>query len=350
MTRARGGNGDPADSRPVRRRGALALVPALLVAGAACAPFHAGAAAAVGNQRIDTSQLGSITAREISLANRVGGAADQGASAPDQKTVQQTALTELIQIKIMQSMAEDLGITVTANDIGRAKTAIIASNGGDQAAGNAALKGYDLDLYSELRAYEAKIVRSIPVSDSDIEKMFDQQTDHRQVRISEVDLPDAQSAQAFAAAATADPGRFAALAKQLTGTGPVAPAYYPLSEITQAAGSTPVVPFAVLGPLQSSATGGYVVLQVLSLRTETLPDALAPGSSERTAAQSDAFTPRYVAAMKRLGVHVSPRFGAWNAGADSGLGTVGALPPQDQLSRPQGSFTTAPAAHGSAGQ
>jgi hypothetical protein len=321
----------------------LALTPALVLLGlAACAPFHAGAAAAVGNDRISTKQLGDITAREITLANTVGGAAQQGASAPDQKTVQQTALTELIQLKILAGMASDLGITVTASDIGLAKTTITANNGGDKAAGNAALKGFDLDLYSEVQAYEQKIINAIPVDDSQLSQAFAKQTDHRQVQLSEVDFTDAQTAQQFAAAVTTDPSEFAALATRVTGTPPVPPAYYPLAQITQVAGSTPIKDSAILGPLQASASGGYVVLQVLSTRTETLADALAPGSAERTAAQESAFPTRYAAVAKRLGVHVSPRFGAWTQSADSGLGSVGDLPADQQLSKPVGG--TSPAA------
>lgn len=349
MTPARGGGGDPADWRPVRRPlRVLVLTPALALLGlAACAPFHAGAAATVGNDRISTKQLGAVTAREISLANTVGGAAQQGASAPDQQTVQQTALTELIQLKLLAGMASDLGVTVTPSDIDRAKTTITANNGGDKAAGNAALKGFDLQLYSEVQAYELKIINAVPVDSSTISQAFAKQTDHRQVLLSEVDFTDAQSAQQFAAAATTEPAQFAALATRVTGTGPVAPAYYPLAQITQVAGSTPIKAGAILGPLQASASGGYVVLKVLSTRTETLADALAPNSAERTAAQEAAFPARYAAVAKRLGVHVSPRFGAWTQSADNGLGSVGALPADKQLSTVVGG--TSPAASASAG-
>ncbi|HEX7354191.1 MAG TPA: SurA N-terminal domain-containing protein [Mycobacteriales bacterium] len=315
----------------------LVLAPALALVGlAACAPYHAGAAAAVGNQRITTSQLREVTMREISLANKVGGTPQQGASAPDQTSVQQTALTEMIQLKILRAMASDLGVTVTATDIGRTTQQIKAQNGGDATAGKAALKGFDLQLYSEVQAFEQKVLAAIPVDDSQIAQAFAKQTDHRQVRLSEVDLGDPQTAQAFATAAAADPTSFAALARQVTGADPVPPAYYPLTQITQVAGSTPIKAGAVIGPLQSSASGGYVVLQVLSTRVETLADALAPGSDERAALQQAAFPARYAAVEKRLGVHVSPRFGAWNQSADGGLGTVGDLPVSKQLSRPVG--------------
>ena len=330
----------------------LALTPALVLLGlAACAPFHAGAAATVGNDRISTKQVRDVTAREISVANTVGGAAQQGASAPDQKTVQQTALTELVQLRILSAMASDLGVTVTANDLGRAKTTIMANNGGDKAAGNAALKGFDLDLYSQVQAYEQKIINATPVDDSQISQAFTKQTDHRQVQLSEVDLTDAQTAQAFASAVTAEPTQFATLAKRVTGTDPVPPAYYPLTQITQVAPSTPITAGAILGPLQASASGGYVVLQVLSTRTETLADALAPGSAERTAAQEAQFPTRYAAVAKRLGVHVSPRFGAWTQSADNGLGSVGDVPASQQLSKPVGSASPSAASSlGSSGQ
>lgn len=353
MTPARGRDGDPADWRPVRRPvRVLALTPALVLLGlAACAPFHAGAAATVGNDRISTAQLRTVTAREISLANTVGGVAQQGASAPNQKAVQQTALTELVQLKILAAMASDLGVTVTANDIGRAKTTITANNGGDKAAGNAALKGFDLELYTQVQAYEQKIIAATPTDDSQIAQAFAKQTDHRQVQLSEVDFTDAQTAQAFAAAATGRPAEFAQLATRVTGTPPVPPAYYPLAQITQVAASTPIKAGAILGPLQASASGGYVVLQVLSTRTETLADALATGSAERTAAQEAQFPTRYAAVAKRLGVHVSPRFGAWQQSADNGLGSVGDVPVGKQLSKPVGGTSPSAAPSlGSSGQ
>ena len=317
----------------MRRRNLLVALPALAlaaVAAGACAPFHAGAAATVGDARITVDQLRSAT-QQVLAAQPSGGTSN----AP-QSAVQRTVLGQLVSLSLLQHLAGQYGVTVSPTDIGTAKTAIasgITSTGGTadtatEAASDLAAKGAGLQQEAEVEAtYDALISRG-PVTDAQVTAAFQAQPDHGVYQVAAFILP-----------ASLQPSQ---LVTALQGA-PVSELSQIESEVQQAGGEveTPTVDGPTLSSVLGKATtttykagqivgpetiqgGESIVIDVVAASQRTLAQALAPDSVERAAAFDSVY---YMPAEKKLGVHVNPRFGGWTpTGADVEslpLGTVG---------------------------
>uniref|UniRef100_A0AAU2JQN7 SurA N-terminal domain-containing protein n=1 Tax=Streptomyces sp. NBC_00049 TaxID=2903617 RepID=A0AAU2JQN7_9ACTN len=116
----------------MHRRTALSVSTALLLAApllAACSgETRPGTAAVVGGERITTSAL-QAQVNDVRVAqNRSGqGAAELIASTPN---LERQKLDAILQSRIIDTMAETAGITVSAKEIGDERKAYIDNNGG----------------------------------------------------------------------------------------------------------------------------------------------------------------------------------------------------------------------------
>lgn len=317
MTRARPTSGHRADSRPVRLvvAGSCAAL-AVLGGVVGCAPFHAGAAATVGGDRISTGQLRTVTQDVLATAS----AAPAGVPRVGQAQLQQEALGNLISLQILQRLASRFGATVSAQDIGTARTGLVdpilfnlyqgqvPSTLGPAARETtaqqyAAARGVDLDMLAKVEAYQQAVTDAVPVDTQQVRAAYDAEPDHRVVGYRQV-VTTGAAASAIAAALKADPSAVEEIARA-AGT-------FAAPETVVAAGNSAAPKVgAVVGP-QSSDGSTYTIIVVTQSRTETFAEALSPTSPERAPLQRAAFTKAYAAEVTSLGVHVNPRFGSWS--------------------------------------
>jgi hypothetical protein len=319
---------------------------------AACQPFHAGAAATVGDHRISTSQLRGIIDRETSEAAAYA-ATSTGAQSNkfSSVTAEQQALTELIQIQVLSTVLADEGITVTQNEIDKEREAIVTSatsqTGGteEQVRQLAAGQNADLETYAEAQAYRGAATTAATPTDDEV-TAFASTAGHEVVEVERLDVGNETTAEEFLAQVRQQPGSFDSVVQQAGAS--TTPAAYTGQEFAALFPGQQATQGSVLGPVEVSA-GDYAVFSIAVVSTDTVAQALATSSLDREALLEERFDAAYTAAEKKLGVHVSPRFGAWTISGFDELGSVGALPASKQLSL-QVSKPTASPTTGTSGQ
>lgn len=302
------------------RRRLLAAAPllALAVLGGVvgCAPYHAGAAATVGGDRISTGQLRTATQNVLATAS----AAPPSVTKVDQAQTQQEILGNLISLQILQRLASRYGVSVSARDIGTARDSIVGpilfnlyqgqipSSLGPaarltKARQLAAARGVDLDMLAKVEAYQQAVTDAVPVDSRQVRAAYDAEPNHRVVGYRQI-ITLGAAANAVAAALKSDPNSIDQIA--------AAAGTFAAPEMVVLAGAAaPPKVGAVIGP-QTTDGSTYTIIVVTQSRTETFADALLPTSPTRAPLQQAAFGKAYPAEAAALGVHVSPRFGGWS--------------------------------------
>ncbi|MCK9931581.1 SurA N-terminal domain-containing protein [Frankia sp. Mgl5] len=92
----------------------LGLVVLTGIAGTACTT-HAGAAAQVGSSTIETSTVRGIVDRGFEAVSTVP--AQQAAQSLDRAELQRRTLTTLVQLQVLESEADRLGVTLSGQDV-----------------------------------------------------------------------------------------------------------------------------------------------------------------------------------------------------------------------------------------
>jgi len=328
----------------VRRSLKAATATGFLAVGllAGCShPFHAGAAAVVGDERISTDQLRTMVQRGLA------GVPADATTKPTASDIQNIDLTQLIQLAVLKHMASDYKIpTVTQAQIDAELTQVAESNSTTQAdlEKNAAAQGVDpatLRMFAEVVAYQNAIVASAPVAPDKIAAAYAsaKASTFEEVHVAHILVATKDLADSIAAQLKADPTKFAALAKQYStdtnskdnggdlGFGSRSTFVQEFSDAAFAAADGSIV-----GPVQSQY--GFHIIRVIAHRTVSLADATP---TIRQQLNSTTFVASFKKAAKDLGVSVNPRSGVWAPdGGDSKLGAVQASDAGD-LSSPVGS-------------
>jgi foldase protein PrsA len=337
----------------VRRSLKAATATGFLAVGllAGCShPFHAGAAAVVGDERISTDQLRTMVDRGLA------GVPATATTKPKASDVQNVDLTQLIQLAVLKHMASDYKIpTVTQAQIDGELTKAAASNSATQAEleANAASQGVDpttLRTFAEVVAYQDAIVASAPVAPEKIAAAYEsaKASTFDEVHVAHILVATKALADSIAAQLKADPTKFAALAKQYStdtdtkdkggdlGFGNRGAFVQEFSDAAFAGADGSIV-----GPVQSQY--GFHIIDVIAHRTVSLADATP---TIRQQINATTFVATFKKAAKDLGVSVNPRFGSWNPdGGNSQLGAVQASDAGD-LSSPVGSPSASTPASG----
>ncbi len=100
-------------------RRVLASVALVVVAASACTT-HAGAAAQVGDETIETSTLRGIVDRGVAVARTAAataGQSGQNAAPVERGELQRRTLSSLVYLDLLQKEARQLGVTVTGQDV-----------------------------------------------------------------------------------------------------------------------------------------------------------------------------------------------------------------------------------------
>lgn len=300
------------------------LVLAAVLAGlsAGCAPYHAGAAATVGGTRISTSQLRDIVDRGEAAVPASAQQVDRGA-------LQRTTLSQLVELQVLQALADQLGVRVSEQDVDAVISQAAQQGGLQQLQSSAAASGIaagDLRVYARVAAYQNKILDALPVDQGQLQAAYAaHRADFQSVHVAVIVLGDQGQAQQVFAQAKAAPGSFADLARKYStdagskqrggdlgfiSAGPNLPAEFTDAAFNARDGQ-------VVGPVAVGSV--YAIIHVLEHRTQTLAQA---EPTLRPQVAQGAFLQRYQAVEARLGVHVNPRFGIWSRTGGRGLGAV----------------------------
>jgi hypothetical protein len=117
-----------ASRRFVSRTGIAALALVAVPAVTSC-ENRIGLAASVGSQRIETSQLTSVTSRSAAALAATG----QSVPANQQSALTRGVLNLLVRDALLEEIGKAQGITVTANDLSAERASEARQAGGDQA-------------------------------------------------------------------------------------------------------------------------------------------------------------------------------------------------------------------------
>lgn len=317
---------------------ALAGLVALLSTG--CGTVRTGAAATVGDERITVTRLQEVVAR---------GLADPTAQqnvGTDRLGFERSVLTRLVQHLVLAAAAKEHGVTITGADVDATYDDYVARLGGpDQLQAEALkvgiakqdLRGVIAD--AALRDALADVLTAdVPVPQADLQKAYaDNIGQFDQVHSAHILVASQALAQQLLARVKAAPGTFAALAAQYSLDTSNKDNGGDIGFQARAALEKPYADAIFTSPPGSFVLAhtrfGFHVIHVIERRTTTLQQAtkqlrrllLQP---QRQQAVDDALR----ATATRLGVHVNPRFGTF----DAATATVEAVPicPSTAVSSP----------------
>ena len=359
-------HGGPARlERPGRTaRRAIVVAGALGVAAAlsACTAPRPGAAATVGNGRIEISDLADRVDALVGIP---------GLRASSRVDLQREVLAELIAGRIDDQVAKQAGITVSAGEVTAAIDAYKASTGSktdaqvesallsttsptgasQTPAGYAGLESFARDnvLLGKLRS---SFAAKLPITESGLRALYDANpTAFNSADIAAIVLTDPAKAQADYVKLTKNPLIFHNVARIDSLS----------TQSAQSGGEIGNVPAGRLGPTIDAAIyagrpgeilppisdeGAYVIIKINSLTVKSFEDArselIAEAKDPSGAPTVSAIGQERKAAADKLGVWVNPRFGTWAGSASllaSGAGEVSVRAPDSPLSTLSGADT-----------
>ncbi len=330
-------------TRTSRGLGLAGLALAGVVALTGC-NTDAGAAALVGSTSIGTGRLASMVDRTFADPNAeqvVGTKADY----------QRQALGRLIQSVLVRDAAQRYGVTVTDGEVDqRLKEYADQAGGMDQLVAQAEKAGYaksDLqDLVRDNLLQEKlglALTKDQNVPESQLRALYQQHLDEfDRVHAAHILVKDKATAERILAQVKANPSSFAALAKEYsTDTGSAAQG----GDLGWAGPSRYVQSFS--DAIFKAEPGSYLIVQsqygwhvvhVIAHQKQTFAqvrDRLRAVVLQQPIQQ--AMQQVLAAEAKRLGVHVNPRFGRYDASSAS------VVAGKDTLSKPASGSSSPPA-------
>jgi parvulin-like peptidyl-prolyl isomerase len=298
---------------------AVAGLVALLTTG--CGTVRTGAAATVGDERISVSDLEDVVARGLADPTAKQNVGD------DRAGFERSVLTRLVQHVVLAEAAKKEGVSITGADIDAAFDGFAAQLGGEEQLKAEALKAgispQDLRAVitdAALRdALADKLTAGIAVPPDVLAQAYQQSiAEFDQVRSAHILVASPALAQQILVRVKANPALFASLAAQYSldtsnkGNG---------GDLGFQAHKALEKPFADAifaakpGTFVTARTSyGYHVIHVIEHRTTTLQQATV--QLRRLLLQQqrqEALSGVLRSTAKRLGVHVNPRFGRFDA-------------------------------------
>jgi parvulin-like peptidyl-prolyl isomerase len=288
-----------------------------------------GAAATVGGDRISTAHLQA----EVTAALANPQAAQQVGS--NRAAFARELLAKMISDDVVAGIAKARHVTVTSNEVAAQTQAFIRQAGSLKTLQAQAAQGGipPSRLPAFIRAFtlqqqvEDSIIRTLPVTQAQLQQAYDANKDsYDQVHAAHILVKTKSLATRLLAQVKQDPSRFAALAaKYSIDTGSKDQGgdlgFTSRSKVVASFGTAifthPVGSFVI-----AHSKFGYHVIHIIAHRVQSLASVtpqLKAGifASQRTALLGKAV----VAESRRLGVHVSPRYGTWNAAKQAVIAT-----------------------------
>ena len=310
--------------KPLSRAAAAAVAlfaAALLLAGCGNSSSSPGAAAIVGSHRISTDTL----QKTVNQALRDPQA--QAKLGSDRARFVRDELGRLINDDVIAAAANAHGVTVSNSEIDTQISQFAQQAGGQaQLEQSAAQNGVPKEeLRTFIRFYVLqqkladKLVADVPVTQDQLQAAYDQNRDQfDQVHSAHILVKDKKTADRILAQVRSNPSSFAALASRY-------------SQDTSNKNSGGDLGFAGHGQfvkqfsdaifaakpgsfIEVHSQFGWHVVHVIARKTVTLEQATPQLKSQLLKTQRDALLKKALADQaKKLGVHVNPRYGKWDA-------------------------------------
>jgi parvulin-like peptidyl-prolyl isomerase len=326
------------NSRRLGRIGAAAAGAVVLVLSLGGCRTSPGAAALVGDDRISTGTLQHEVDRALSLPQV------QPQLAADRAGFTRTELSRLVNNLIIQAAADEHGITASQSDVEQQLNEFAQQAGGeaqlyDQAQQSGIPKG-DLREFTRFYVLQQKLadklVAKVPVSEEQLKAAYQQNIDqYDQVHSAHILVKSKSLADSILAQVRQDPSAFARLA-----------AKYSIDTSNKATGGdlgfaghgqfVPEFSDAIFAAKPGSfievhSQFGWHVVHVISHKRTPLANVTDELKTTVLQNQHDALLSKALTdESKRLGVHVNPRYGRW----DATQGTVVAIPASSGVSSP----------------
>lgn len=315
--------------------GAVGIAAALGLSGCTSSP---GAAALVGDSRISVDTLQAAVNRALADPQLAQLASDRVGFARQE-------LARLIEDRVVAAAARARGITATPAEVDRTIQQFTQQAGGRpallQQAAQSGIAASELPrvVYSFVLQQKLgdQLVANVQVSDAQLQQAYQQNIDqYDQVRASQILVKSKPLAQRLLATVRAHPDRFATLAKRFSLDTSTASRGGDLGFQGRSGYNDPAFAAAVFrakvgAPFVVHTQLGYEVVRVLAHRRQPLAQVTDQLRQQVLAGmRSQLIGDALKAEAARLGVHVSPRYGVWNADK----GAVDPLPGTDQLSVP----------------
>lgn len=294
---------------------------ALVLTGCGDGAVQTGAAATIGSDRITTSALDRVVTT---------GLADPTAQqnvGTDRVSFERSVLSRLIEHIVLTKAAQEANVTVDGATVDKALDSFATQLGGlDQLKAEATKAGIaPQDLRQTIAdvalrdALSDKLTASVEVPESALKQAYDQNiAQFDQVHSAHILVATKALAEQILAQVKADPTRFAALA-----------AKYSIDTSNKSKGGD--LGFQGKGALEKSFEAaiftnkpgsfviaktqyGYHVIHVIERKTTTLDQARTTLRRNLLGQQRQVLVSAYLQRVaKKLGVHVNPRFGTWDA-------------------------------------
>ena len=303
-----------------------------------------GAAAVVGGDRISTESL----QREVDLGLKDPAAQQQVGG--DRAAFVRNELGRLINNMLIARAAADEHVSASNTDVDNELSALAQQAGGQQqlvqAASASGVPQQELRTFVRYYVLQQKIAEKltadIAVPQAQLQAAYDKQRDQfDQVHSAHILVKTKKLADQILAQVRKNPSSFASLASRFSiDTGSKDNG----GDLGFQGHSGLVKPFAdaifAAKPgtfLEVHSQFGWHVVHVLAHRTTTLEQATPQLKASLLQTQQQSLLQKELIAVgKRLGVHVSPRYGVWNAAK----GSVDPLPASSDLSSPAATPST----------
>jgi foldase protein PrsA len=292
----------------------------------------------VGSKRISTGQLQSAV--NAALVNKQA-AAQIGTNRP---LFTRELLAKMISDDVVAAAAAAHHVTVTSADVATQTAAFVQQAGSLGALQTQAAQGGvpASQLPAYIKAYtlqqklEVALIDAVPVTQAQLQQAYNaNKSSYVQVNAAHILVASKPLAEHLLSLVTANPSQFAALAKKYsTDTGSKNSGgnlgFESRTQVVKAFGD------AIFAAKPGSfvlahSKYGYHVIHVISRRTQSLAAVTPQLKAGLFGAQGAALLSKAVVAESRtLGVHVSPRYGTWDAAKQ----TVDAT--EDSVSSPAG--------------
>ena len=300
---------------------AVAALAAVSVVSGCSSHTSPGAAALVGPKRISTGSLQSAV--NAALANPKA-QAQIGSNRPE---FTRELLAKMISDDLVAAAAVAHHVSVSSADVSNQTAQFVQQAGSLSALQTQAAQGGVpvAQLPAYIRSYtleqklETALIEAVPVSQAQLQKAYDaNKSSYEQVDSAHILVQSKSLAERLLARVKAHPSEFAALAKQYsTDTGSKDNG----GNLGYQNRAAFVKPFADAIFTNKPGTFvlvhsqyGYHVIHVIAARTQSLAEVTPQLKASLFASQGAGLLSKViVATSNKLGVHVSPRYGTWDA-------------------------------------
>lgn len=278
----------------------------------------------IGGNRISVDSLQSQVNLALSNANAITQLGGPNKSRP---VAVRAVLSRIIQGDLIEKVAAARHVTLSAGDVAAETQVFIQNNGGSPSAleAAAASAGFSKSqLTDKIRQQalvdklETALTANLTPTPAELQNQYAQEIDQfDQVKIAEIGVASKTTAQTVLARARAHPASFGQLARQYsqdqTASNGGNVGYIGRSQVIQELGQgvAAVKPGSIV---MVKGPGGYLIIHVIKRRVQPITaveDQLKAAIFSQQAPQLLATAVQKESAT--LGVHISPRYGTWDA-------------------------------------